>query len=258
MYKPRWQWVAGYMMAMSVALIGCGDDGGEQERDAAVDDAGGDDAQPADAAPADGSACPMTEELWEDVDLTAFTPLVKLEELDVESDVQLAEAATYWELRRTSPGGDDTIVLSAGDKCAEADDTDLCNQEFDDLTAATGFGPGCPPGSCFYYIAVNRGDTQQVVSSMEELVTFLGNIDTSTEAALIAHAHGYGWDVSTEPAGSAGAVRATTEGYELLVTELTQDCDPIITDRVQLTVATEGEATPARRQIYGVICNACI
>jgi hypothetical protein len=221
-----------------------------------VADAGQDDAQPADAGAMDAQDCPVAEELWEDIDLAAFNSLVELEALDVAADVMLAETATYWELRRSSPDGDHAVVLSAGDKCAEADDAAVCIQEFDALTADSGFGPSCLPGQCFQYIVVNRGDTHQAVSSREELVTFLGNIDTSTEAALLAYAHGYGWDAS-EPEGAAGAVRATEEGSELLVTELTQDCDPIVTDRVQLTVSTEGEVEVYRRQIYRVLCGAC-
>lgn len=257
MDKHQWKWVAGCVMAGSVALFGCGDDDGdgEPEDDAAVADA----AQPADAGVSDAQGCPMAEELWDDVELTAFTPLVELEALDVVDDVMLAEAATYWELRRTSPGGTIySVELSAGDKCADAADADVCRQEFDDLTADTGFGPSCLPGACYQYIAVNRGDTHQVITTQEELVTFLGNIDTPTEAALIAYAHSYGWDASSEPAGAAGGVRAVADGYELLVTELTQDCDPIVTDRVQLTVSAAGEATVARRQIYSVLCGACI
>jgi hypothetical protein len=257
MYAHKWKWVAGYMMVASVALIGCGDDDGEPERDAAVADAGQDDAQPADAGAMDAQACPVAEELWEDIDLTAFTSLVELEALDVADDVMLAEAATYWELRRTAPGNDIyAVVLSAGDKCADADDTDVCSQEFDDLTSDSGFGPSCPPGQCIQYVAVNRGDTNQVLASHEELVTFLGNIDTPTEAALLAYAHGYGWDAS-EPEGAAGAVRATADGYELLVTELVSDCLPIVTDRVQLTVSTEGAVEVVRRQVYAASCGAC-
>jgi hypothetical protein len=256
----RWKWVAGCMMAASVTLLGCGDDGGEAERDAAVADAGQDDAQQADAGPGDGGACPMAEALWEDVDLATFTPLVELEALDVVDDVSLADAATYWELRRASPSGEDfyTVVVSAGDKCAEASDVAVCSQEFDDMTAATGFGPSCLPGDCFQYIVVNRGNTNEIVSSREELVEFLGNIDTPSEAALVAYSHGYVWDASSEPAGAGGGVRATAGGYELLVTELVEDCDPIVTDRVQLTVSAEGEATPERRQVYSVGCGACI
>jgi hypothetical protein len=256
MYTRRWNWVVGCLTAVSVALIGCGDDGGGTEPDAAVDDAGTDDAQPVDGGVSDAAACPMAEELWDDVDLEAFTPLPELEALEVADDVMLADAATYWELRRTSPGSDVyAVVLSAGEKCAEAANADVCRQEFDDLSSGTGFGPSCLPGQCYQYIAVNRGDTHQVVASEAELVAFLGNIDTPTEAALVAYAHGYGWDPS-EP--SAGGVRAVEEGYEPLVTELTQDCDPIVTDRVQLIVSTDGQVTVTRRQIYSVLCNACI
>jgi hypothetical protein len=249
MYAHRWKWIVGCMLAVPVTLIGCGGKGEGPESDAGVVDGGG----------ADGSACPMAEALWTDVDLATFTPLVELEALDVADDVMLAEATTYWELRRASTSGDIyEVVLNAGDKCAEADDVSLCSQEFDDLSATSGFGPSCLPGDCVQYIAVNRGNTNQLLTSPEELVAFLGNIDTPTEAALVAYSHRYGWDITSEPRGAAGGVRATADGYELLVTELTQDCDPVVTDRVQLTVSTAGEATVVRRQVYSALCGACI
>src|SRR5690606_23614078 len=153
-----------------------------------------------------------------------------LEDLDIADDVMLAEPATYWELRRTSPDSTEhTVVLSAGEKCAEAADPDACGMELEELTSEDGFGPGCPPGDCHYYVVVNRGDTNETITSSEDLETFLGEIDTLTEAALMAFSEEYTWDAD-EPA--AGGIRETEEGYELMVLELVQDCDPIQTDRV--------------------------
>lgn len=249
MYTRRWHWTAGCLMAASVALIGCGDDGGGGGGEV---DAGG----PADGGASDAQGCPTPDDLWEDVDLQEFTPLVEVEALDVAGDVMLAEAATYWEMRRATPGNPIyAVVLSAGEKCAEAEDAEVCRQEFDDLSSEMGFGLGCLPGLCYQYIAVNRGDTHTIIASVDELVAFLGNIDTPTEAALVAFAHGYGWDAGD---ASAGSIRPVEEGYELLVTELTQDCDPVVTDRVQLIVATDGTVTVSRRQTYNVLCGGCI
>jgi hypothetical protein len=273
MYKARWKWFSGLMMA--AALVACGDDSPSQP-DAAVPDARppeAPDAQPpdvpvadagvADAQPGDGGAadagpgvCPMAEALWEDIDIAAFTQLSDLGWLDV-ADVMLARETTYWELRRSVPGGGEgfDVLLHSGEKCVDAANPEACRVEFDALVAETGFGPSCLPGQCIQYIAVNRGNTNQLILTREELVVFLGNVDTPVEAALLAHAHGYTWDATMPDAGS---VRAVEDGYELLVTELTQFCDPVVTDRVLLHVGIEGTAQPMRRQVYSSLCNACI
>lgn len=247
----KWNWLIGCMAAASMAAMGCGDNEDTQEPSEEVDAGPGDGGMMADA-----QACPMPEDLWEDLDIETFTQLSDLEELDVAGDVMLAEPATYWELRRTSPGGTEpTIVLSAGEKCAEAADPEACSMQLEQTTVEEGFGPSCPPGDCYQYIVVNRGDTIETIASPDDLKTFLGDIDTITEAALMAHADEYTWDI-TDPA--AGSIRQTEDGYELLVLELVEDCDPIVTDRVQITVSTGGEVEEVRRQIFSAQCGACI
>lgn len=258
MYARDWKWIAGLLAAVSITLIGCGDDepsppdGGAP--DAGAPDAGAPDAG-TDGGAGDAGVCPSPDELWDDVDLTQFTALPALEQLGAEGTFTLAESATYWELRRGRPDGNFDVILSVGEKCAEAENAEVCRSEFEDMTAASGFGGSCLPGQCFGYIAVNRENTSSLVITREELVTFLGTIDSPAEAALIAFAHGHYWDES-EPSG--GSARVSEEGFELLVTELVQDCDPIVTDRVQAQVSPAGKLTITRRQVYRVNCGACI
>jgi hypothetical protein len=259
MYTLDRKWIAGLLAAVSMALVGCGDDEPSQpdggRPDAGLPDAGAPDGGPTDGGAGDAGVCPSPEELWEDIDLAEFTALPALEELDTEGTFTLAESATYWELRRGAPGSEEyQVVLSVGDKCVDAGNAEVCRNEFDAMTAQSGFGPSCLPGQCFNYIAVNRGDTSSLVITREELVTFLGTIDSSSEAALIAFSHGYLWDAS-EP--SAGSARVSEEGFELLVTELVQACLPIQTDRVQVQVSPAGALTVTRQQVFRVNCGAC-
>lgn len=255
MYNRERKWITSLMAAASMVLVACGDDDGMARPDAGRPDAGRPDAGAPDAGTGDGGVCPSPEELWDDIDLAEFTALPALEELDTEGTFTLAEPATYWELRRGRPGGTFDVILSVGEKCGEAENAEVCRSEFDDMTAESGFGGSCLPGQCFGYIAVNRENTSSLVITREELVTFLGTVDSSSEAALIAFSHGYYWDASDPSAGSA---RVSEQGYELLVTELVDDCDPIVTDRVQAQVSPAGELTALRRQIYRVNCGACI
>jgi hypothetical protein len=255
MYNFEQKWIASLTAAVSMVLVGvlagCGDDDGGSQPDASAPDAGAPDGGGA----GDGGVCPGPEELWGDVDIEEFTALPGLEALGTEGSFTLAEPATYWELRRGRPDGLFQVITSVGEKCNDAENPDVCRSEFDDMAAGSGFGGSCPPGICFGYIAVNRENTNSLIITPEELVAFLGTIDSPSEAALIAFAHGYYWDESEVSAGSA---RVSEQGFELLVTELVQDCDPIITDRVQVQVSAAGELTPVRQQRYRVSCGACI
>jgi hypothetical protein len=248
MVTRRWYWMVGFVMAGSMTVLGCGDNAEgepEPEADAGVPDGG-------------AALCPEPEELWADIDITAFTPLAAIDELDVAADVMLPVAVDYWELRVTSPEGAGMfeVVLSAGEKCAAAANVEQCQMALDALTSDEGFGPGCAPDECHHYIVVNRGETNEVIADYGDLVTLLGTIDTPTEAALLAHAEGYTWDVDDPAAGSIRSVDAT--GYELLVTEMVEDCEPIVTDRVQITVSSEGEITDTRRQVFSSACTECL
>jgi hypothetical protein len=267
MYICERKWITSLMAAASMVVIGvaagglagCGDDDGPTPSDggrpdASTQDAGASDASASDAGTSDGGVCPTPEALWDDIDLTEFTALPALEELGAEGTFTLADPATYWELRRGRPDSFE-VITSQGEKCSEAENTEVCSAEFDDMLAASGFGGSCLPGLCFGYVAVNRENTSSLIITPEELVTFLGTIDSPSEAALIAFAHGYYWDSNEASAGSA---RVSEQGFELLVTELVQDCDPIVTDRVQVQVSPAGELTVLRRQILRVNCNACI
>jgi hypothetical protein len=98
------------------------------------------------------------------------------------------------------------------------------------------------------HLFVNRGDSNTILSTRQELVTFLGDIDTLAEAALIAHADEFG----------VQNARAAQGGYELLVAEYTEFCSPVVIQRVLLFVAVDGSTTERRRQNYHVDCLACI
>lgn len=257
MYTRQWKMLVGCLMAAPLTLIACGDNG-KSEPDV--------DARPApgmpDAGVVDASVCPEAEDLWEDVDIASFTALAELDALDIAEDVTLAEAADYWELRRSSVGSTEfTVVLSTGEKCATAEDTEACEMELDALSAEEGFGPTCveEEQDCFQYIALNRGDTNEIITSSEDLVTFFGDIDTRTEAALVAYSHKYEWEVNGEEEPEAGGVRDVEGGgYELIVTELVQSCEPVVRERVLLSVGADGEITDTRRQVYSAACEECL
>ena len=161
-----------------------------------------------------------------------------------------AEPATYWELRTygefsTAP----TILISAGEKCAAATDPDACRVTFDALEPSMeGFGQNDGPDHYHSHLIVNRGDTTVFLSTRDELVAFLGDVDTPMEAALVTFADGL----------SVSNARAVAGGHEVLASEITAWCKPVITQRVLVLVSADGKAEELRRQNAHVECNVCI
>ena len=115
------------------------------------------------------------------------------------------------------------------------------------------------PGYCYHVIAVNRGDTNFLVTTRDELVAFFAPIDDPVEALLVALASGFDWWAGSGGTdASQGGYRAVADGFELIVTDLVSGCLPVQTDRVLIHVADDGTITERRRQILSVLCGACI
>lgn len=207
---------------------------------------------PTNAGPADASTCPAEEALWEDIEPSTFRALQFPAEERLIPNVNPREPATYWELRRYSAAAPSFTVLASdaeGEKCSQSSDPVPCRKVFNELTPVSeGFGQDGGPEQYETHLAINRGDSNAILSSRQGLVVFLGEIDTPDEAALIAHADGF----------ASQSVREAEDGYELLVTEYTQYCAPILVERVLLFVARDGSTTERRRQNASVDCAGCI
>jgi hypothetical protein len=201
---------------------------------------------------ADASTCPAEDVLWEDIEPSTFTALAFPAEERLILDVEPREPTTYWELRRYSAAAPSFAILASdpdGEKCRESSNPVLCRRLFNQLTPVNeGFGQDGGPEQYESHLAINRGDSNAILSSRQGLVVFLGEIDTPTEAVLVAHADGF----------QVESVREVEDGYELLVTERTQYCGPTIVQRVLLLVAPDGSTTERRRQNASVDCRGCI
>ena len=196
------------------------------------------------------------EPLWPEVDLGEFSPIPDLGALDFGA-VQPGEPVTYWELRWTWGFGPGEVIGSGGlAPCASATDPDACAAGWEALgVVGGGFAPGCLPGYCSYYVAVNAGDESWVITDAKSFAGFMAPIDTPEEAILVGLAKGYHWSTGDL---SAGGVRESACGWELLLPELVQYCDPVASDRVLLQVTGEGLSKPLGAQAYDIMCGVCI
>ncbi len=195
--------------------------------------------------------------LWPEVDLDEFSPIPSAGNLDLDS-VTPTPGTTYWELRMSYGfGGGDTIATSSGAPCMDADDPAACNMAWNNLgnPSGLGFAPSCLPGYCAYYVAVNAGDENYIITSDTGFVSFMAPIDTPEEAILTALAAGYNWSTGDL---SGGGGRTSDCGYELLVTQLVGYCDPVSSDRILLRVSPSGLIDELGRQRYDAMCGVCI
>ena len=141
----------------------------------------------------------------------------------------------------SAPGGSPqfSVVSSSGTACATATRKDACEQALAALAPATGFNPAMYEVSQSYYLATTRGDEVAARASLEALQGFLGPINTTQEAVLLAFARGY--DVSCTQLGRGG-VKANANGtFNVIATQGFACGEGTKVERFVLEVSSEGE-----------------
>lgn len=136
------------------------------------------------------------------------------------SGLRPQSAVDYTELRRVSSfGGPDTqssLLTSSGQPCSGAQSPPTCQQALSTVKTGEGFGKVCVDLCSGYAIVTTKGDAVTVVDTSAALLGFLGAIDSSVEAVLLAKAAGYSVSCS-DPV--RGGVRSTATGYEVVGTQ---------------------------------------
>ena len=178
------------------------------------------------------------------------------------SDLQADEQITYFEYIQSMPDFEDpddptslvyrnNVLFSFGEICSDPD----CKTAFNNLQADAGFISGCLPSYCFYYIKYQTQEENLVIASKEDLLNFLGEIDTPSEALLVVRANNYYWAVNDK---NSGAVKETQDGFELIVMQTVSYCLPLQTNRFHLKVDREGNITIVSEEIAEIDENACV
>ncbi len=131
------------------------------------------------------------------------------------------------------------VLSSSGTACATAQEPQVCQSEFERLKFDSGFR-----GS--FHLATTQGDQVTAITTIDSLRGFLGNIDTSQEAALLAFAHGY--DLSCDDLERGGVRANPLGGYDVIATQ-GFDCG-VASELTQfiLRVTASGEVEEASRQ----------
>jgi len=142
------------------------------------------------------------------------------------------------------PGLSPYLLDSDGEPCAAATDPDSCEML---VEAAAEIRT--------VHLTTTSGDVVETFADQEELMRFLGTVDTAQEALLVAL-----FDRKTIQCGdpALGSARRIADGYEVIVTQVTASCDPIEYSRFLLHVSTDGVVTKLRSEVYDSESGVCI
>ena len=140
-----------------------------------------------------------------------------------EAHIQPDTTPDFWEIRIAGDNGYQTIGMGGSKAFSELPAaTAEAVQSLELMEGAPIFCGDGPRFACYVYIISVTGDAIEVVSNADELVHFLGTIDTPSEAALVAMADNYYF--------SDGWIRQDSARYTVLATAIEKgqpwECTP--------------------------------
>ncbi|WP_148264612.1 hypothetical protein [Christiangramia forsetii] len=184
------------------------------------------------------SACGEFETIPESSFYDSITP---------ENPVDYFEIVTYL----------DEIIFSfsQGELCADAEDIPNCINEFEMLIAEDGFVISCLPAGCYTFIRQQVDGVNQLITNDEELLEFLGIIDSKGDALLLALANDYYWNINDI---ENGAIKEACDGYELIVSKIVSSCTPLQIDRFHLRITHSGQIIILDQEVIEYEENICI
>jgi hypothetical protein len=151
----------------------------------------------------------------------------------------------------------DEIIFSfsQGELCADAEDMANCINEFDNLIAEDGFVISCLPAGCYTFIRQQTDGINQLITTDEELLEFLGSIDSKGDALLLALANDYYWSINDI---ENGAIKNACSGYELIVSKIVSSCAPLQINRFRLRITPSGQIIILDQEVIEFDENLCI
>jgi len=199
-------------------------------------------------------------QIWPDIDLEEFKSLQRFDELDWET-LSPVEGTTYWELRLSGfPINEYDIIASGGNKCSEADDYEGCISEFDALSFETsssniGYKTSSDVDPRFHYIGLNQGNDNRLLYTLEDLILFLGEVDSDVEAVFLVEVSDYYWYTQNK---EVGAVQEVIGGYRVIALKLVNYCTPVQENRFLLRIDNDGTIDILREQVLSRDENSCV
>ena len=163
----------------------------------------------------------------------------------------------YWELLSYSPDVSQSPMPlhRHGTKCARATNQQTCEQSFDSLISEEGgFREVCNWVCFYYYIKYQQGNEAFLITRLQDLKEFLGDIDAESDALLWAYGNGY---YTNSDKKETAAIRKLVDGYELLALKNVSMCTPYQNNRFYLHINAQGAIKILGEEVYHKDANDC-
>ena len=140
-------------------------------------------------------------------------------------------------------------MLFGGDLCRNSSNKDSCIGVFNaHKVPGTGFAPGCFPDYCYHLIKYRQNDEIRIANDSESIVVFLADIDSESDAILLALVSGYNYQINNV---ELGGIKPSKNGYFLIVNQATGGCgEPYFTWQILIHISTEGNIEELRRVVH--------
>jgi hypothetical protein len=173
------------------------------------------------------------------LDLTTFDSVPPFNDLRFE-DIRPFRSFDHWRLRWVPPTNwpDSVATLFAGGDLPWNDLPASVRETIDTLRVWGGFTFDCAPASCGRHFVSVAGTSVQVWADRASARAFLGRIESSTEAVILAMVEGYSFSSVDR---RLGGVRGDGDGFQLVASRVVTSCDPFETKRYLLRVGPDGD-----------------
>lgn len=192
----------------------------------------------------------------DDISSDGFDPIT---ESMLYGSISPEATANYFEIRLGfCPGDEDYSILhAAGTACEQASDPGACEANLEQQGPdGFGYNLGCLPGCCTTYIITENQGEFASYDSRDELLTFLGSIDSRSDALLWVQSDQYYFPYNDV---NAAGIRDMPDGsYRIIALQTVAFCAPIITEQVLLEVSPDGSIRELERREYSRLENACV
>lgn len=184
----------------------------------------------------------FTDRDWQPVACSAEFTMDLLTGLDVEDDID--GLVIYQGGGQLAP----FAKVVGGTPCSNALDVDYCQSLLDQSIA--------DHDSEISTLIVTSGDEVRAIQGKDDVLAFLGVLDTREKVFLWMHVNNIGLSCSVEQ--SAVARAEDWEGWYGLYTEITSDCAPVTTDRVEIGIGIDGAINELSRVQISNSTDLCI
>jgi len=160
-----------------------------------------------------------------------------------------AEDYDYFEFRNAECGSEGPFqtIYGEGVKCSLSPQSD-CFDQIDALRPEfAGYDTACLPGCCSEYLVAQLNGENILFDTLGELNSFLGPIDSVSDALVFVSANGYYF---TRGDIAKSGIKEVIGGYEVIALRTTAFCAPIVTTQYLIFISENGtiEITAEREE----------